>query len=64
MMHRKMITNWALLEKDLLLTYEKGKSPEDGSASGAVSLEGGQGLNQTGGSTAKPNLDQNQPNSS
>jgi len=45
MMHRKMITNWALLEKDLLLTYEKGKSPEDGSGPGAVSLEGGQGLN-------------------
>ena len=48
-----------LARKDLLLTHEKGKSPEDGSGPGAVSLEGGQGLNQTGGSSAEPGLDQN-----
>ena len=48
----------------MLLTHEKGKSPEDGSGPGAVSLEGRQGLNQTGGNTAEPGLDQNQPNSS
>jgi len=48
----------------LLLTHGEGKYLEDGSRLTAVSLEGGQGLNQTGGSTAKPGLDQNQPNSS
>ena len=53
-----------LVRKDLLLTRENGKSPEDGSGPGTVSLEGGQGLNQTGGSSAEPGLDQNQPNSS
>jgi len=52
-----------LARKDLLLTHEKGKSPEYGSGHGAVSLEGGQGLNQIVGSAAEPGLDQNQPNS-
>jgi len=51
-----------LTRKNLLLTHEKGKYPEDGSGPEAVSLEGGQGLNQTGGSTAEPSLQQNQPN--
>jgi len=63
-MHRMMISNWALLRKNLLLTHKEGKCPEDGSGPGAVSLESGQGLNQTGGSTAKPSLDQNHPDSS
>ena len=63
MMHRKSY-ELGLARKDLLLTHEKGKSPEDGSGHGVVSLEGGEGLNQTGGSTAEPGLDQNQPNSS
>ena len=53
-----------LTRKDLLPGHEKGKSTEDGSGSGAVPLEDGQGLNQIGGSTAEPGLDQNQPNSS
>ena len=57
-----MISNWALLRKICLLTHEEGKYPEDGSGPGAVSLEDGQGLNQTGGSIAKPSLEQNQPN--
>jgi len=48
-----------LARKDLLLTHEKGKSPEDGSGHGAVSLEDGQSLNQTGGSIAEPSLEQN-----
>ena len=37
-----------LTRKDLLPGHEKGKSTEDGSGSGAVPLEDGQGLNQTG----------------
>jgi len=45
----------------LLLTHEEGKYPADGLGPGAVSLEGGQGLHQTGGSTAEPSLEQNQP---
>jgi len=36
-----------LARKNLLLTHEKGKYPEDGSGTGVVSLKGGQGLNQT-----------------
>jgi len=51
-----------LARKNLLLTHEKGKYPEDGLRPGAVSLEGGQGLNQTGGSTVELSLKQNQPN--
>ena len=35
---------------------------EEGSGPGAVSVESGQGLNQTGGSTAEHSLKQNQPN--
>jgi len=48
-----------LAKKNLLLTHEEGKYPEDGSGPGAVSLEGGHGLNQTGGSIAEPNSEQN-----
>jgi len=51
-----------LVRKDLLLTPEKGKSSMNASGPGAVSLEGGQGLNQLGGSTAEPSLEQNQSN--
>jgi len=51
-----------LVRKDLLLIHEEGKSPMNGSGPGAVSSEGGQGLNQSGGSTAEPNLEQNQSN--
>ena len=51
-----------LAKKNLLLTHEEGKYPDDGSGPGAISLEDGQGLNQTGGSIAEPNLEQNQPN--
>jgi len=45
----------------LLLTHEEGKYPEDRPRPGAVSLKSGQGLNQTGGSTTEPSLEQNQP---
>ena len=51
-----------LTRKNLLLTHEEGNYLEDGSGLEAVSLESGQGLNQIGGSTAEPNLEQNQPN--
>jgi len=34
-----------LAKKNSLLTYEEGKYPEDGSGPGAISLEGGHGLN-------------------
>jgi len=51
----------------LLLTqnsiHEKVKSPEGEPRIGANTLEDAQGLNQTGGSVAKLNLEQNQPNS-
>jgi len=50
-------------KKNLLLTHEEGKYPGEGSGPGAVSVESGQGLNQIGGSTAEPSLEQNQPNS-
>ena len=50
-----------LAKKNLLLTHEEGKYPEEGSGSRAVSVKSGQGLNQTRGSIAKPNLEQNQP---
>jgi len=40
-------------EENLLLTHEKGKYPEDGLGPEVVSLEGGQGLNQIGGSTCR-----------
>jgi len=43
-----------LAKKNLLLTHEEGKYPEEGSGPRAVSMESGQGLNQTGGSTAEP----------
>jgi len=49
-----------LARKDLLLIHEKGKSPMNGLGPGAVFSEGGQGLNQSGGSTAEPSLEQNQ----
>jgi len=42
--------------------HEKGKSPMNGSGPGAVSSEGGQGLNQSGGSAVEPSLEQNQTN--
>ena len=45
-----------LAKKDLLLIHEKGKSPENGSWPGAVPLEGGQGVNQSGGSEAELGL--------
>jgi len=45
-----------------LLTHKEGKYPEDGSGPGAVSLEGRHGMNQTGGNTTEPSLEQNQPN--
>jgi len=48
--------------KNLLLTHEEGEYLKDGSRPGAVSLEGGQGLNQIGESTAEPSLKRNQPN--
>jgi len=51
-----------LAKKNLLLTHEEGKYPGDGSGPRAVSLEGGHGLNQTRGSTAKPSLEENHPN--
>ena len=41
----------------------KGKSPEGEPNPGADLLEGGQGLNQTGGSIAEPSLEQNWLNS-
>jgi len=44
-----------------LLTHKEGKYPEEGSGPGAISVESGQGLNQTGGSTIEPSLEQNQP---
>jgi len=49
-------------KKKLLLIHEKDKSPVDGSGLGVVSSEGGQGLNQLGGSTIEPSLEQNQSN--
>jgi len=51
-----------LARKDLLLIHKKGKSPMSGSGPRAVSSEGGQGLNQAGGSTVEPSLEQNQSN--
>jgi len=47
---------------DLLLKYEKDKSPMNRSGPGVISSEGGQGLNQSGGSTVEPSLEQNQSN--
>jgi len=46
-----------LARKDLLLIHEKGKSPINELGLGAVSLEGGQGLNQSGGSAVEPSLE-------
>jgi len=43
----------------LLLTQEEGKNLEEGLRPGDVSIKEGQGLDQTGGSTAKPCLKQN-----
>jgi len=51
-----------LAKKNLLPTHEEGKYPKQGSEPGAVSVESGQGLNQTGGSNAEPYLERNQPN--
>jgi len=51
-----------LVRKGLLLIHEKGKSPMNRSGLGAVSSEGGQGLNHSGGSAAEPSLEQNQSN--
>ena len=45
-----------LAKKDLLLNQEEGKNPEKGSGPENVSVKEGQGLDQTGGSTAKPCL--------
>jgi len=52
----------SLVRKNLLLIHERGESPESGSRPGAVSSEGGEGLNQSWGSTVEPNLEQNQSN--
>ena len=50
-----------LARRDLLLTqnsmHEKGKSPEGELSAGANTLEGGQGLDQSGGSIAEPDLE-------
>ena len=43
-----------LVRKDLLLKQDK--SPKNGSRPGAVLSEGGQSVNQTGGSEAEPSL--------
>jgi len=48
-----------LAKKDLLLTHEEGKNPQVGSATEPVSKEEGQGFKQTGGTAAKPYLEQN-----
>ena len=52
-MQRMMI----LVKKNLLLTHEQDKYPEEGLGPGAVFVESGQGLNQIGGSTAEPCLE-------
>jgi len=39
--------------------HEKGKSPEGAPSPGSNTLEGGEGLNQSGGSIVEPNLEQN-----
>ena len=52
-----------LARKDFELMYE-GKCYEEGSGPASVSMEGGQGLDQSGGITAKPCLEQNQLNGS
>ena len=52
-----------LVRKHLLLIHENVKCPENGSGPGVGLLEGGQGLNQTGGSIAEPSLKQHRPNS-
>jgi len=46
-----------LAKKDLLLTHEEGKNPQEGSGTELVSKEEGQGFKQTGGTTAKSCLD-------
>ena len=46
-----------LAKKDLLLTHE-GKNPQVGSGTESVSKEEGQGFKQTGGTVAKPCLEQ------
>ena len=56
-MHRDNGFKLGRARKNLLLSHDKGKYPEDGSGPGAVSLEGGHGLNQTGGSIIEPSLE-------
>jgi len=51
-----------LTKKDVLLIHEKGKSPENELGPRVIPLKDGQGLNQSGGSTVEPNLEQNQSN--
>ena len=51
-----------LIRKDLLFMHEKGKCSEEGSGPVTVLSEDGQSLNQSGGSTAEPCLEQNQSN--
>jgi len=58
-MHRMIIFELGLAKKNLLLTHEEGKYPEDGTGPRAVSLESWQGLNQIRGSTTEPSLEQN-----
>jgi len=45
-------------KKDLLLTHEEGKNSQDGSGTGPVFKEEGQGFKQTGETAAKPYLEQ------
>ena len=51
-----------LTRKDLLFMHEKGKCSEEGSGPATVPSEDGQGLNQSGRSTAESCLKQNQSN--
>ena len=54
-----------LVRRDLLLTQnsmlDKGKSLEGDPSPRADTLEGAQGVNQLGGSSVEPNIEQNQP---
>ena len=43
-----------LAKKDLVLTKEEGKNPEEGSRPGDVSVKEGQGLDQTGEALPNP----------
>ena len=51
-----------LARKELLPAQKGGKNPGEGLGLGGVSAETGQGLEQTGASTAEPCLEQNHSN--